>query len=43
LAIFTSLEPPAFELEGLGAEAVELDELDVAELALDDASALDDD
>lgn len=43
LAIFTSLEPPAFEPEGLGAEAVELDELDVAELALDDASALDDD
>jgi len=43
LAIFTSLEPPALEPEELGAEAVELDELDVAELALDDASALDDD
>ena len=47
LAICTSLElvacgAPAFGLEELEVELVELDELSVAELALVDASAFDD-
>ncbi len=47
MAICTSLElvacgAPAFGLEELEVELVELDELSVAELALVDASAFDD-
>ena len=46
LAIFTSLEPPAFEppaggLDELDAELLELDELSESELALVDAAAFD--